>query len=153
MRHTSDSFVCTGVPIPGPSQPSPLKFRAAGNSPEVIAVYEAWFGHPQHISVNYNSHDPAVIKNQIRHAQAMGISAFVVDWYGDRQPFIDQSYALMQKLAAKSKFHIAMMYDETDEAVGATDEAIADFKMFHDAYLSPQLARPRGLSYLPRAAL
>jgi hypothetical protein len=129
-----------GCSATGAPQVSPLKFRASGNSPEVIAVYEAWFGHPQHTSIGYNSHDPAVIKSQIRHAQAMGISAFVVDWYGDRQPFIDQSYALMQKLAAKSKFHIAMMYDETDEAVGATDEAIADFKMFHDAYLSPNSA-------------
>ena len=26
----------------------------------------------------------------------MGISGFVVDWYGDREPFIDQSYAVMQ---------------------------------------------------------
>jgi Glycosyl hydrolase family 71 len=126
-----------GCPSPGSGQIAPLKYRAVGKSPEVLAVYEAWFGHPAHISVNYNSHDPAVIKNQIRHAQAMGISGFVVDWYGDREPFIDQSYALMQKSAAKNKFHIAMMYDESDEAVGATDEAIADFKMFHDAYLSP----------------
>jgi len=120
----------------GAPQRLPLKYRAAGNSPEVIAVYEAWFGHPQHLSVGYNSTDPTVIKSQIRRAQAMGISAFVVDWYGDREPFIDQSYAAMQKIAAKSKFHVAMMYDETDRAVGATDEAIADFTMFHDAYLA-----------------
>ncbi len=99
-------------------------------------MYEAWFGHPRHISVGYSTHDPAVIKSQIRHAQAMGIAAFVVDWYGDREPFIDRSYALMQKIAAKNKFHIAMMYDETNEAAGATDEAIADFTMFHSAYLS-----------------
>ena len=79
-----------------------------------------------------------MIKQQIRHAKSLGISAFVVDWYGDREPFIDQSYALMQKLAGKNKFHVAMMYDETDNDVGATDEAIADFTMFHDAYLSPQ---------------
>ena len=120
----------------GAPQVSRLKFRAAGDSPEVIAVYEAWFGHPEHLSVGYKSSDPAVIKSQIRHAQAMGISAFVVDWYGDRQPFIDQSYATMQKIAAKSKFHVAMMYDETDREVGATDGAIADFTMFHDAYLA-----------------
>ena len=102
----------------------------------MIAVYEAWFGHPRHISVGYSSQDPSVIKSQIHHAQAMGISAFVVDWYGDREPFIDRSYALIQQLAAKNKFHVAMMYDESNEEVGATDEAIADFTMFHDAYLS-----------------
>jgi len=66
----------------------------------------------------------------------MGISAFVVDWYGDREPFIDKSYALMQAAAAKQKFHVAMMYDETDQDDGATDEAIADFTMFHDTYLA-----------------
>jgi len=140
FRHVCASIlvvVLHGCSQTGAPQATPLKFRAAGNSPEVIAVYEAWFGHPQHLSVGYNSRDPAVIKSQIRHAQAMGISAFVVDWYGDREPFIDQSYATMQKLAAKSKFHVAMMYDETDREVGATDEAIADFTMFHDAYLSP----------------
>ena len=111
-----------GCPSPGSGQITPLKYRAVGQSPEVLAVYEAWFGHPAHISVNYNSHDPAVIKNQIRRAQAMGISGFVVDWYGDREPFIDQSYALMQKLAAKNKFHVAMMYDETDADDDATDD-------------------------------
>ena len=115
-----------------------LRFRAVGSSPEVVAVYEAWFGHPRHIDVGYSSHDPALIKRQILHAKAMGISAFVVDWYGDREPFIDTSYGLMQKIAAKSKFKVAMMYDETEQEDGATDEAIADFTMFHDAYLSPK---------------
>jgi hypothetical protein len=126
-----------GCPGPEPRQAAPLKFRADGNSPEVIALYEAWFGHPRHISVGYSTQNPAVIEGQIRHARAMGIAAFVVDWYGDREPFIDRSYALIQKMAAKGKFHVAMMYDESNETVGATDEAIADFTMFHDAYLSP----------------
>jgi hypothetical protein len=101
-----------------------------------IALYEAWFGHPRHISVGYSSQDPAVLKSQIAKAKSMGISAFVVDWYGDRQPFIDRSYALMQTAAASEQFQVAMMYDETDEEDGATDEAIADFTMFHETYLS-----------------
>jgi len=140
LRHICAYFLIValhGCSEVGAPQRVPLKFRATGNSPEVIAVYEAWFGHPQHMSVGYNSRDAGVIKKQIKNAQAMGISAFVVDWYGDREPFIDQSYATMQKVAAKSKFHVAMMYDETDRAVGATDEAIADLTMFHDAYLAP----------------
>src|SRR5580698_2309343 len=105
-------------------QAAPLKYKAAGNSPQTIALYEAWFGHPQHISVGYSSHDPGVIASQMRRAKSMGISAFVVDWYGDREPFIDKSYALMQETAEKNKFGIAMMYDETDAEEGATDEAI-----------------------------
>ncbi len=127
-----------GCSNPGSVHALPLKYRATGSSPEVIALYEAWFGHPKHISVSYSSQDPEVISSQIRRARAMGISAFVVDWYGDREPFIDRSYAVMQTAAAKEKFQVAMMYDEADEEEGATDEAIADLTMFHDAYLSPK---------------
>ncbi len=114
-----------------------LKYRAAGPSPEILAVYEPWFGHPAHISVGYNSHDPAVLHRQMRQAKSMGISGFVVDWYGDRDEFNGKTYELMQPIAAQEKFHIAMMYDETDQEFGATDEAIADFKMFRDTYLAP----------------
>ncbi len=120
----------------GPAANTPLRYRATGSSPEVIAVYEGWWGHPHHISIGYSSHDPDVIRDQIRHAKAMGISAFVVDWYGDREPFIDASYALVQETAAKNDFKVALMYDETHEDDGATDEAIADLTMFHDTYLT-----------------
>lgn len=132
-------FASRGCSIPGiDAAPPPLKHKATGNAPVTLALYEAWFGHPKHIAVGYSSQDPAVISSQIRKAKAMGISAFVVDWYGDREPFIDRNYALMQAAAAEEKFQVAMMYDETQEAEGATDEAIADFTMFHDTYLSPK---------------
>jgi hypothetical protein len=107
-------------------------------SPRLLAVYEPWFGHPSHISVGYSSHDPAVIRKQIDQAKALGISGFVVDWYGDREPFNDQTYALMQAIAAEKNFHVSMMYDETDQESGpATDDALASFKKFHETYLSP----------------
>jgi hypothetical protein len=127
-----------GCSAPGSSQPPRLAHKATGPSPEILAVYEAWFGHPKHISIGYSSQDPTEIESQIQKAKAMGISAFVVDWYGDREPFIDHNYELMQTIAAKKKFQVAMMYDETDQEDGATDEAIADFTMFHDTYLSPK---------------
>lgn len=116
----------------------PLKYKATGSSPQVLALYEAWFGHPKHMAVGYSSQDPSQISSQIHKAKELGISAFVVDWYGDREPFIDKSYALVQSTAAKKKFQVAMMYDETDQEDGATDEAIADFTMFRDTYLSPK---------------
>lgn len=115
----------------------PLKYTAAGGSPELLAVYEGWFGAPNHIKVSYSSHDPATVENQIGKAQAMGLTAFVMDWYGDREPWIDQSYALLQKTAAQRNFHVAMMYDETEQETGATDETIADLTAFRDHYLAP----------------
>ena len=127
------SHGCQG---PGAVQPPPLKYKATGSAPQVIALYEAWFGHPKHMNVGYSSQDPAEIATQISQAKAQDITAFVVDWYGDREPFIDKSYALIQNTAAKKKFQVAMMYDETDQEDGATDEAIADLTLFHDTYLS-----------------
>jgi hypothetical protein len=109
----------------------------SGPPPLILAVYEAWFGHPSHMAVGYSSNDPAVIRRQIRQAKSLGISGFVLDWYGYREPFIDQSYAQLQSIAAEEHFQVAMMYDETDEEEGATDEALEDFKLFHKAYLAP----------------
>ena len=125
---------------PGPSQQVRLKYQATGKSPEVLALYEAWFGPANHAAVGYSSHDAKVIHTQIQKAKQMGISGFVVDWYGDRESFIDQSYALVQSQAAKQKFHVAMMYDESSQEEGATDQVIADFTMFHDTYLAPGAA-------------
>ena len=128
-------------------QMPPLKFKATGTQPQVIALYEAWFGFSQHINVGYSTQDPAVLHRQIRKAKTMGISAFVVDWYGDREPFIDKSYAMLQAAAASEKFQVAMMYDETDQDDGATDEAFADFTMFHDTYLTKSPGHQAYLTY------
>ena len=129
-------FAAHGCYAPASDAPVQLKYRATGTSPQVIALYEAWFGHPRHISVGYSSQDPEQIQHQIKAAKKMGITAFVVDWYGDREPFIDRSYAEMQKQAGKNGFQVAMMYDETNHEDDATDEAIADFTVFHDTYLT-----------------
>lgn len=113
-----------------------LTHAATGSTPEVLALYEAWFGQPNHIAVGYSSDDPDVIQRQIAAAKKVGISAFVVDWYGDRDPVVDKAYSRMQALAAKHKFKLAMMYTEPEPEVGATDEVIADFTRFHDTYLA-----------------
>jgi hypothetical protein len=106
-------------------------------SPRILAVYEPWFGHPQHISVGYSSQDPVVIRKQIEEAKTLGISGFVVDWYGDREPFLDHSYSLVQSTAAEEHFQVAMMFDEADEASNqATDDALAAFNKFNDTYLA-----------------
>lgn len=105
---------------------------------EVLAVYEPWFGHPSHIAVGYSSQDPMVLRKQMDQAKALGISGFVVDWYGDREPFLDRSYALLQSIASQKNFKIAMMYDETQQNNGqATDDTLAAFEKFRQTYLAP----------------
>src|SRR4051794_37415275 len=77
----------------------------------MLAVYEAWFGEPDHINVGYSSHDRVVLEKQIEQAQSVGLSGFVVDWYGTRKPFIDGSFAQMQQVATERNFKVALMYD------------------------------------------
>ena len=59
---------------PGLRQELRRSVPTAENAPQILAVYEPWFGHPRHISVGYSSHDPAVIRKQSDQAKALGIS-------------------------------------------------------------------------------
>ena len=115
--------------------PVVLKYKAVGPEPQMLALYEAWFGEPDHISVGYSTKNPKTVRDQIRKAKALGVTGFVVDWYGSRDSFVDQSYKVIQTVAAKNKFNVAIMYDESDTDEGATDLVIADLTMFHDTYL------------------
>lgn len=106
--------------------------------PKVIAAFQPWFGDPDHIRIEYNSNDPAVIHRQIQEAKKLGIYAFAVDWYGARHPFLDRSYALIQQLASKEHFHVALMYDETEEDDGhATEDALEAMDTAYKRYIGP----------------
>lgn len=137
----------------GSSQPARLTYTAAGPRPEVLALYEGWFGEPNHMNVGYSSHDPQEIRSQIAKARQMGISGFVVDWYGDRDAFVDKSYQLVQKQAAKNHFRVAVMYDQSNATDGATDAAIADLTMFRDTYLKSGSGRKAYLTYRGRPVI
>ena len=128
---------------------------AANSVTRLLAVYEPWFGHPQHISVGYSSQDPVVIKKQIEKAKNLGISGFVVDWYGDREPFLDKSYALIQRIAGEQNFNVAVMFDESEQdSAQATDDALAAFQKLHDTYLTPDAAgRKAYLEYRGRPVI
>ena len=120
--------------------------------PKVIAAFQPWFGDADHIQVGYNSNDPAVIHKQIDDAKKLGVYAFAVDWYGERHPFLDRSYALIQQIAAREHFHVALMYDETEEDDGhATEDALDAFSSITrstldrtrpDGRLSPATRQP-----------
>ena len=116
---------------------------APGIGPRLLAVYEPWFGHPRHVNVGYSSQDPVVIRKQIEQAKNLGISGFVVDWYGDREPLLDRSYAEVQSIAAEENFGVAMMYDESDPGGDqATDDTLAALEKFRDVYLAPRSTGP-----------
>src|SRR6185312_9759772 len=106
--------------------------------PKILADYQPWFGDPDHINVGYSTQDPAELRKQIEKAREMGIYAFAVDWYGDRRPFEDRSYTVLQQVSAEEHFHICLMYDETQEDNGhATDDALEAFDKAYREYIGP----------------
>jgi hypothetical protein len=124
-------------------------------SPKVLADYQPWFGDPDHIDVGYSSQDPNVLRKQIENARKLGIYAFVVDWYGSRRPFLDRSTALLQRIASEQHFHIALMYDETQDDTGhATDDAMEAMELAYQKYIGPGAAgRDAYLTYNGRPVI
>jgi hypothetical protein len=106
--------------------------------PKLLAVYMPWFGDHTHMDVGYSSHDATVLRKQIEQARSNGISGFVVDWYGDAAPYSDHNFALLQKVASKNRFQVALLYNEPeDEDTLATDGTIAALDMAYKAYIGP----------------
>ncbi|HKD85228.1 MAG TPA: hypothetical protein VKB58_10805 [Terriglobales bacterium] len=125
-------------------------FVGGSGEPTMVAVYLPWFGRPGHINVSYSSQDRVVLGNQIAQAKQLGITAFVVNWYGEHHDFEDKAYGLMQQVAAENNFKVALMYDEDDaDPATETDVVIADLQYAYDHYIGPRAVVPRDnyLSY------
>jgi hypothetical protein len=124
---------------------SAATLQAPSGSPKVLAAYQPWFGSDKHINVGYSNHDPQVAVEQIRKARELGISGFVVNWYGPRKPFEDKSYELIQKAAAGANdFTTSIMYDE-EAGYGneATEAVIVDLQYAYDRYIGPNAIASR----------
>lgn len=115
------------------------QLQAPDRSTKVLAVYMPWFGDGSHEDVGYSSQDPKVLRRQIEQARSLGISAFVVDWYGDRQPFLDRSFALLQQAAGETGFQVALMYNEAEDGdAEASDDALQALDKAYRDYFGPQ---------------
>jgi hypothetical protein len=127
-----------GCTTPGVHHALPLNAQAPGVFPKLLAVYMPWFGNHTHMDVGYSSEDPAILRKQIEQAHHMGISAFIVDWYGEANPYSDHNFAVLQEAAAQTHFQVALLYNEPeDEDDGATDAAIASLDKAYQNYIGP----------------
>jgi hypothetical protein len=140
-------MVLTGCTTPGLRRNDRQNLQAPNSSPKLLAVYMPWFGNQVHMDVGYDSYDPAVLRKQIQQARHMGISAFIVDWYGESQPFSDHNFGLLEEAAAESRFQVALLYNESeDEDAQATDQAMAAMDKAYKDYIGPQA--PHRSAYL-----
>lgn len=140
------------LPICGCARPSPreslVNVPTPPGSPMLLAIYQPWFGNGQHLDVGYSCHDPAVVRRQIFSAKELNIGGFVVNWYGPRKEFEDQTFALLEQTASQSDFKLAVQYDEAVDHPGyATDAVIVDLQYLYDRYISPN-AGPSRSAYL-----
>ncbi len=118
--------------------------QAPNGEPHILAAYQPWFGRNGHIDVGYSTQDRSVLEHQVRQAQGLGISGFVVNWYGPSRDFEDRSYAMLQRVASEHSFQVALMYDENgDNAEDATNNAINDLNYAYDRYFGPHASIPR----------
>jgi hypothetical protein len=131
-------MAATGCTTPGAHHILQQNTQAPGFSPKLLAVYMPWFGDHTHMDVGYSSEDPAILRKQIQQARHMGISAFIVDWYGESNPYSDHNFGLLQQAASESHFQVALLYNEAeDEDAGATDAEIASLDKAYKDYIGP----------------
>ncbi len=130
-------MLATGCTTPGAHHILQQNAQAPGLSPKLLAVYMPWFGDHTHMDVGYSSQDPGVLRKQIQQARHMGISAFLVDWYGENNPYSDHNFALLQQIASESHFQVALLYNEAQDDTDATDDAIAAVDEAYKNYIGP----------------
>ena len=129
----------SGCTTPGMHHALQQNLQAPKSWPKILAVYMPWFGDHVHMDVGYSSNDPAELRRQIQQAHRMGISAFLVDWYGESRPFSDRNFALLQEAADENHFQVALLYNEAEDDDGqATDEAMAAIDKAYKAYIGPE---------------
>jgi hypothetical protein len=130
--------IAGGCTTHGAHHPLLQSEQAPAPIPKLLAVYMPWFGDHTHMEVGYSSQDPGVLRKQIEQAKHMGISAFVVDWYGRARPYSDHNFALLQQIASENHFQVALLYNESeDEDEQATDAAMAALDEAYQNYFGP----------------
>jgi hypothetical protein len=119
----ADSFTTQNNGNAGAGNVSKVSLRSllyAGSTTQIYAHLLPWFGQPKHISVGYNSDDPAQMTRQVSDMLSRGVQGAVIDWYGPSSTRSNQT-ALNLKAEAESRqgaFEFAIQED-----AGALDDA------------------------------
>src|SRR5215471_5757182 len=83
-----------------------------GSSTAIYAHFMGWFGQSSHMSVGYNSTDPAVVARQVNDAISRGMAGFFEDWYGPKNSWPNNTlFALKSEAEQHSGFKFAIVYD------------------------------------------
>jgi hypothetical protein len=141
------SFVA--LSILGPYAVSPVHSQSAGD-PLVLAFYYTWFDESSWTydqlsdlpAQPYASRDRAVMARHIEQAQAAGIDAFLVAWYGPGESNQTETNlaALLEEAAARN-FRIGVLFETDSPFFGGVGDVTAALQHLnavhatHSAYL------------------
>ncbi len=114
---------------------------SSARQPLVLAFYYAWFDEniwrPDLVSdfpvVRYQSNDPLTIARQIQQARGAGIDAFVVSWWGARNP-TDVNFRTMLDLAINTNFYIAVDFELTSPFYSSRQDVVNSLKNLYATY-------------------
>lgn len=116
-----------------------------GANTKMYVTWLGWFGRQDHMSVGYNSDDPAQVHRQVDDMISRGIDGSIAAWYGASNTSIDQATRLLKTEAEShaGQFQFAIMEDIG--ALGAaaiangcdvTDQLISDLTYIASEYES-----------------
>ncbi len=84
----------------------------SGADTKVYAHLLLWFGGSNHMSVGYNSNDPAQVHRQITDMISRGINGVIIDWYGPNNSIDDATKLVMAEAETHPGFTFAIMVDQ-----------------------------------------
>jgi hypothetical protein len=155
----SDQFrgSSNGNAASGPVSKLPLRnLLYSGATTKIYVHVQPWWGDPAHISIGYDSADPAQVHRQITDMISRGIDGIIVDWYGVICPNAGQCnhenaamIALLQEAEMHPGFEVAVGQDLGDlnkeRKSKRMDDLIWDLNYVHDHFeQSPSYMRRNG---------
>lgn len=122
----------------------------SGSQTKAFAALMGWFGKSSHISVGYNSQDPAQVAKQVADMRSRGIDGAILAWYGKDSYENKTALALKAAAEADQPFQFAIMIDKgaiawNSMGLSPTDALIVHLNYIADTfYASPAYARVNG---------
>src|SRR6476659_8471017 len=83
-----------------------------GNSTEIYAELQPWFGDRRHMKVGYLSWDPTQVNKQLNDMVSRGINGVVIDWYGPADPTEPTTLAWLAAAQNTANFKVLIMIDK-----------------------------------------
>jgi hypothetical protein len=153
----ADSFVRQTNGNIGAGNVSKLPLRSllyGGSNTKIYVTWLGWFGRQDHMSVGYNSEDPAEVHNQVQDMISRGVDGAIAAWYGAGYTSIDTATQLLKKEAEShpGQFQFAIMEDAgalgnaaIANGCDVTGQLIADLSYIASEYeSSPAYLRVNG---------